>query len=91
MSADKLNNIFELLKSEKAIEAREKFNEVVETDSVDYFLLKGKLEQKFQNWGEALNAFSRVIEIDPQHVEAQNRLEIIKGILNFWNPEMLNP
>jgi tetratricopeptide (TPR) repeat protein len=91
MSAEKLNNIFELLKAEKAVEAREKFYEVAETDSVEYFLLKGKLEQKFQNWGEALNSFSKVIEIEPQHVEAQNRLEIIRGILNFWNPEMFNP
>lgn len=91
MSAEKLEHVSELLKAEKASEARERFNEITETNSVEYFLLKGKLEQKFQNWGDAANAFTRVLEIEPQHNEAQNRLQIIKGILNFWNPEMFNP
>ena len=66
----KLKNVFELLQSEKAKQARETFEKVAETDSVEHCLIKGKLEQKYQNWGEAVNAFSGVLEIEPQQDEA---------------------
>lgn len=87
----RLHEINELLKSGKALEARERFNALPEQPALEYFLLKGKLEQKFQNWGEALNAYSRVLEIDPGNSEAKNNMQVIRGILNFWNPEMFNP
>lgn len=86
-----LQKVIELLEAEKANAALDIFNQIDAIETVEYFLVKGKLEQKFQNWGEALNAFTKVMEIDPQNKEAQNRLQIIRGILNFWNPEMFNP
>jgi hypothetical protein len=91
MSSENLKHILELIKAEKAEEAREKFDCIHPSKTVEYFLVKGKLEQKFQNWGKAMNAFTEVIEIDSDNVEAQNHLRIIRGILNFWNPEMFNP
>lgn len=86
-----LQKVIELLEAEKANAALDIFNQIDAIETVEYFLVKGKLEQKFQNWGDALNAFSKVMEIDPENKEAQNRLQIIRGILNFWNPEMFNP
>ncbi len=91
MDKEHLEKVKELIQAEKANDARELFNQIKETESIEYFLIKGKLEQKFQNWGDAQNAFLRVLEIEPQNKEAQSRLQIIKGILNFWNPEMFNP
>ena len=91
MDSKNLNKVLDLLQAEKAIEARELLNQIGQTETSEYYLAKGKIEQKFQNWGEALNAFSRVIEIEPHNQEALSRLQIIKGILNFWNPEMFNP
>ncbi|WP_321373874.1 hypothetical protein [uncultured Draconibacterium sp.] len=86
-----LDTITDLLNAEKAEQAKELFNELEIQETVDYFLLKGKLEQKYQNWGEAINAFNKVLEIDPQNTEAANNLHLIDNILNFWNPDLLNP
>lgn len=81
----------ELIRSEKANEAQQLFSEIEADETVEYFMVKGKLEQKFQNWGKAINAFSKVVDVEPENVEAQNQVQMIKNILNFWNPEMFNP
>jgi len=91
MSNNDLNRVLELIRAEKAHEARRHFSEIIPEESAEYFMVKGKLEQKFQNWGNAINAFSKVVEFEPENVEAQNQLQMIKNILNFWNPEMFNP
>lgn len=91
MDDEKLALAKDLLDREKADEAAKVFAEIAPQQSVDYLLLKGRLEQKFQNWGAAVNAFSKVVELEPQNLEAKNNLEIIQNILNFWNPEMFNP
>jgi tetratricopeptide (TPR) repeat protein len=91
MSNEKLNLVRELIRTEKANEAKSVFYGIAADDTVEYFLIKGKLEQKFQNWGKAINAYSKVIELDPDNIEALNNLQLIQNILNFWNPEMFNP
>ncbi len=91
MSNEKLNRVLELIQAEKAKEAQQVFYDLVPSETVEYLMVKGKLEQKFQNWGKAINAFSKVIEIEPDNTEAQNHLHLIQNILNFWNPEMFNP
>lgn len=88
---DQLKNIELLLKKEQAVEAREAFSVLDPEDSSEYFMVRGKIEQKFQNWGDAINAFNKVLEIDPKNSEAQNNLHLIRNILNFWNPDMFNP
>lgn len=91
MSIENLSRVLELIQSENSTEALRKFEEIIPSETVEYFMVKGKLEQKFQNWGKAINAYSKVIELEPENQEAKNHLSIIKGILNFWNPEMFNP
>ena len=91
MNSEKINRVEGLIREEKAIEARNVFNDIKPKETVQYFLVKGKLEQKFQKFGDAINAFSKVIELEPDNIEAKNNLHIIHNILNFWNPEMFNP
>jgi Flp pilus assembly protein TadD len=91
MNSDRLNRVEELILEEKALEARKIFDDIELEETVLYYSVKGKLEQKFQNFGNAINAFSKVIEMEPDNVEAKNNLHIIQNILNFWNPEMFNP
>ncbi|MCE4566475.1 tetratricopeptide repeat protein [Maribellus sp. CM-23] len=88
---EQLDRVKVLLKNEKASEAKEAFDLIGAFNSVDYFLVKGSIEQKFQHWGEAINAYNRVIEIDPDNEEAKNNLHLIQNILNFWNPDQYNP
>jgi len=91
MNSDRLNRVEELISEEKALEARKIFDDIEPEETVLYYSVKGKLEQKFQNFGDAINAFSKVIEMDPDNINAKNNLHIIQNILNFWNPEMFNP
>ena len=86
MSNEKLTRVVELIRTEKSIEAQKVFDEIVPEETTEYFMVKGKLEQKFQHWGKAVNAFSKVIELEPDNIEAQNHLNLIQNILNFWNP-----
>ena len=86
-----LTVIENLLNTEKAEQARTLFEKLDEQNTPRYFLLKGKIEQKYQNWGEAMNDFNRVWEIESENTEAANNLHLIKNILNFWNPDLLNP
>ncbi|MGE0019971.1 MAG: hypothetical protein AB7S72_09910 [Draconibacterium sp.] len=86
-----LEKVKELLRLEKAAEARGLFDEIPASESVEYLLIKGELEQKFQEWGKAQNSFGKVLEIDPLNTEAKTRLEMIKGIMNFFNPDQFNP
>ncbi len=91
MSSERLKRVKELIREEKALEAKKVFNDIEPEESVNYYLTKGVLEQKFQNLGDAINAFSKVIELDPLNSEAKNNLHIIHNILNFWNPDLYNP
>ena len=91
MSNDKLNRVINLIQNEKALEPQNVFNEIVPQETTEYFMVKGKLELKFQKWGSAINAFTKVTELDPENTEARNHLHLIQNILNFWNPEMFNP
>lgn len=89
--SDRFKNVELLLKNDRAVEARQAFLQLDTENSVEYFLIRGKIEQKFQNWGDAINAFNKVLEIDPENTEARNNLQLIQNILNFWNPDMFNP
>ena len=88
---ENLKKVADLLKEEKTNEAQLLFQKIKPAETVEYWLIKGKLEQKFQHFSEAINAFSKVLEIEPENEEAQNQLHIVQNILNFWNPEMFNP
>jgi translation initiation factor 2 alpha subunit (eIF-2alpha) len=91
MSKEKLDRVLQLISAEKSEEAQNLFNEIAPEETVEYWMVSGKLEQKFQNWGKAMNAFSKIIKTDPENMEAKNRIKMIQSILNFWNPEMFNP
>lgn len=89
--SDVLVGVRSLLKQEKAQDANTLFLTIEPQESVDFFLIKGALEQKFQNFGAAINAFNKVLELDADNSEAKNNLHLIQNILNFWNPDMFNP
>lgn len=86
-----LKDIEQLLNEEKTESAKMLFDQFEEQSSVEYYMLKGKIEQKYQNWGSAINAFNKVLELDPLNTVANNNLHLINNILSFWNPDMLNP
>ncbi len=56
-----------------------------------FWMLNGKIEHKNQRWGNAINSFQKVVDADPSNKEAQVQIDIIKNIINYWNPDMFNP
>lgn len=91
MNNIELQKVIVLLQAEKPQEAEDMFLKIQAEETVEYFLTAGKLQQKFQRWGAAINAYSKVIELEPENKTAQTNLDLIKNILNFWSPEMFNP
>ncbi|MGE4587868.1 MAG: tetratricopeptide repeat protein [Mangrovibacterium sp.] len=52
---------------------------------------RGKVHFRKQEWGKAINAFQRVLEIDPHYPEAREQMEMARSILDFYTPDMFNP
>ncbi len=53
--------------------------------------LRGKIGMKQQEWGSALNAFCRCLELDTGHPKAGPEADIVKSILDFRYTGLLNP
>ena len=87
----KFRLVFDFIEQGDEEKAREEFQRMANENTIDYWMTKAKLEQKFQKWGDALNAFQKILELDSENREAKNNIRIIQNIINFWNPEMFNP
>jgi len=44
-----------------------------------------------KNWGEAMNDFSSVLELEPDNPEAKSGFEMAQNILGYFTPDMFNP
>ena len=60
-------------------------------ENVDALLLKARIYYKLQRWGEAMNEYHAVLEMDPENKEAKSGLEMAKSILGYFTPDMFNP
>lgn len=57
----------------------------------ELYYLQGQIFYKLQQWGQAINAFNRVLEIDPNHPDAQSQIDMANSILGYFTPDMFNP
>mgnify|MGYP001396108773 CR=1 FL=1 len=55
------------------------------------WFLRGSIFQKLQKWGDAINCYARCLELDPRHQKAETGLAMVRQILSFRNPDLLNP
>jgi cytochrome c-type biogenesis protein CcmH/NrfG len=53
--------------------------------SLDEFMMAGKLKMMQQKYGEALNFYTSVLELDSKNSEALAKITAIKSILNISN------
>lgn len=63
----------------------------IDNQMAAYWFMKGMILQKEQKWGTALNCFLQTLEIDPGFEQAKTSIGIIRDILNFTNPSLLDP
>lgn len=68
-------------------------DECIQLNSLDYqaVLLRGKIKYKQQKWGDAMNDFALVLEIEPENQEAKSGFQMAKNILGYYTPDLLNP
>lgn len=86
-----LEEVQNLLQQGKNAEAKQLFENIAETSTVEYWMLKGNIEQRFQQWGKAYNAYLKVQQIDAEHKESKIQIAMIDSILSFWNKDQFNP
>jgi cytochrome c-type biogenesis protein CcmH/NrfG len=68
-------------------------NDLIFVNSADIqvLLLRGRIYYKMQKWGDAMNDYSSVLELDPENQEAKSGLEMAQNILGYFTPDMFNP
>jgi len=88
-----IENIRELIERNELQDAINALKKQLEEDekSAELHNLLGQIYMKQAAWGDAINCFSRTLEIDPQYPGAANRIEMSQSILGFFNPDLLNP
>lgn len=52
-------------------------------NNLDLLCLKGKILTKKQQYGDALNIYNHVLNIDPAHQKASTAIKMINGILEI--------
>ncbi len=60
-------------------------------DNIELLLERGRAYFRRNEWGKALNDFGRVLDMEPNHVEAQQMKEMIYEILQFRYTDLYNP
>lgn len=80
-----IQNIVQLIDQHKLEEAWEQLTQLPDNEKTENLLLGGKIKMMQQQFGEALNLYSKVLEIEPDNSEAKSKINSIRGILNISN------
>ena len=91
--SDNLVEAKALFDQNELVGSLEVVNRVIMNDHAnsDAFLLRARIQYKMQNWGDAMNDYGSVLEIDPNNREAKSGIEMAKSILGYFTPDMFNP
>ncbi|MDP3913663.1 MAG: hypothetical protein Q8R96_08000 [Bacteroidota bacterium] len=73
--------------------ATEILNELISVNSseIQALLLRARIYYKTQQWGDAINDYCSVLEIEPGNQEAKSGIEMAENILGYFTPDMFNP
>jgi nicotinate-nucleotide adenylyltransferase len=88
-----ITDLKQLVEQNELSKPLEILNEQIRINSsdVELLLLRGRIHYKMQNWGDAMNDYSSVLELNPDHPEAKSGLEMARNILGYFTPDMFNP
>lgn len=84
---NKVQKAIGLFKEYKLEEAQPVFEEIIEENPNDIVALLhlGKIYSRTQNYGEAMNFFSKVLELESDNSEAKTGLVLVQNILQLAN------
>jgi len=88
-----INEALKLFEQHELVNALEVLNGLIlkENNNIQALNLRGQIYYKMQKWGDAMNDYTTVLEIDPHNQEARAGLEMARNILGYFTPDMFNP
>lgn len=88
-----ITELKQLVEQNELSKSLEILNEHIQVNSFDVqtLLLRGRVHYKMQKWGDAMNDYSSVLELEPDNPEAKSGLEMARNILGYFTPDMFNP
>ncbi len=86
-------NANQLFEQNELGKAKEMLDQLILDNSTDIqsILLRGRIFYKIQNWGDAMNDYNLVLDLEHENAEAKSGLEMAKSILGYFTPDMFNP
>lgn len=90
MDISEAKKLFEQNKLNEAIEI---LNKIISVNSSEVLslLLRARIYYKMQQWGDAMNDYGSVLEIEPENKEAKSGIEMTENILGYFTPDLFNP
>jgi len=88
-----INEAKQLLEQNELDKSLQILNELILTNGSDIqaLNLRARIYYKRQKWGDAMNDYSTVVEIDPENAEAKSGVAMAASILGYFTPDMFNP
>jgi cytochrome c-type biogenesis protein CcmH/NrfG len=88
-----IEEIKQMIERNELIQSLEILNRQIHAkpNNAEELLLRARILYKMQKWGDAMNDFGAVLDIDPQNAEAKTGLEMARNILGYFTPDMFNP
>lgn len=88
-----INEALKLFEQHELVNALGMLNALIlkDNENVQALNLRGRIYCKMQKWGDAMNDYATVLEIDPHNQEAQAGWEMARNILGYFTPDMFNP
>ncbi|MGB5990095.1 MAG: hypothetical protein WBG43_10170 [Marinifilaceae bacterium] len=88
-----MDKIEEFFKANKLEEALSLCNErlCADSENVELLMYSGRINQKMGERRLATNAYLKVLNIEPDHSEARTAFQMIKGIMDYYCKDMVNP
>ncbi len=90
-----MDEIQKLIDENKLDEALKMLDEIQPENTkevpVEVFMLKGRIAYKQHKWGDVINQYNEVLEIDPDNSEAKLGIQMAQSILGFFNTDLFNP
>ena len=90
---DQIQLVENYLQSNQMNEAGQLLEDLIKKDesNEDLYFWLGKVYYKKQEWGSAINAFQKVLDLNPERKDAQSQIDMAYNILGYFNPDMFNP
>jgi glycerate 2-kinase len=88
------NKIFSQIQKaiqENETDVAEGLLQTVNQEYTNYWFYKGMILKKQQRWSESINALLHAVEKDNGHLQAQAGIQMVRNILGFTNPHLLDP